>query len=140
MAVRSLDGAGPSVHGVALAKGHLVTHGNPTGKGATCTFDLTNTGTYVAGGQPHPEDAGAYLRSDVYRLSATAGGRGWRVELPNELATAEFGASTPVAVSVGAGSGATATTLVTLTATSESDPSRTVTSQCRVERPRAQLG
>ncbi|MFG3298112.1 M6 family metalloprotease domain-containing protein [Micromonospora chersina] len=140
VAVRSLDGAGPSTHGVALSKGHLVTRGEPTGKGATCAFDLTNTGTYAAGGQPHPEDAGAYLRSDVYRLSATVGGQGWRVELPNELATAEFGASTPVAVSVGAGSGATATTLVTLTATSESDPSRTVTSQCRVERPRALLG
>ncbi|SIR30916.1 M6 family metalloprotease domain-containing protein [Micromonospora avicenniae] len=140
VAVRSLDGAGPSQHGVQLSKGHLVTQGKPSGKGATCTFDLTNTGKYVAGEQQHPEDASAYLKSDVYRLSASVGGKGWKVELPNELATAEFGGNTPVDVSVGANAGATATTLVTLTATSESDPSKTVTSQCRVERPRAQLG
>ncbi|SCF21007.1 M6 family metalloprotease domain-containing protein [Micromonospora viridifaciens] len=137
VAVRSLDGAGPSTHGVALSKGSLITRGKPAGKGAFCTFDLTNTGAYAAGEQPHPEDASAYLKSDVYRLSATVAGAGWRVELPNELATAEFGASTPVNVSVGATADAAATTLVTLTATSESDPSKTVTSQCRVERPRA---
>ncbi|MCW3845456.1 M6 family metalloprotease domain-containing protein [Micromonospora yasonensis] len=140
VAVRSLDGAGPSQHGVALSNGSLTTRGQPTGKGATCTFDLTNTGTYVAGEQQHPEDASAYLKSDVYRLSATVGGQGWRVQLPNELATADFGATTAVDVSVGAAADATATTLVTLTATSESDPSKTVTSQCRVERPRALLG
>ncbi|TYB97867.1 M6 family metalloprotease domain-containing protein [Micromonospora sp. WP24] len=140
VAVRSLDGAGPSRHGVKLSKGHLETRGKPSGKGATCSFDLTNTGRYVAGGQQHPEDASAYLKSDVYRLSASVGGKGWQVELPNELATAEFGDKTSVNVSVGASKQASPTTLVTLTATSESDPSKTVTSQCRVERPRAQLG
>ncbi|MGK5739355.1 M6 family metalloprotease domain-containing protein [Micromonospora sp. URMC 103] len=140
VAVRSLDGAGPSTHGVKLSKGKLVTRGKPGDKGASCSFDLANTGRYVAGAQSHPEDASAYLKSDVYRLSASVGGRGWKVELPNELATAEFGDSTQVNVSVGADRDATATTLVTLTATSESDPSKTVTSQCRVERPRAQLG
>ncbi|MFC3505559.1 M6 family metalloprotease domain-containing protein [Micromonospora krabiensis] len=140
VAVRSLDGAGPSAHGVALSKGKLVTRGKPTGKGATCTFDLTNQGRYVAGEQGHPEDASAYLTSDVYRLSASVGGTGWRVELPNELATARFGGKTTVDVSVGASRTASATTQVTLTATSESDPSKTVTAQCRVERPRALLG
>ncbi|MEU5721937.1 M6 family metalloprotease domain-containing protein [Micromonospora sp. NPDC047738] len=137
VAVQSLDGAGPSEHGVALSKGSLITRGKPTDKGAFCTFDLTNTGKYVAGEQQHPEDASKYLQSDVYRLSASVPGKGWQVELPNELATAKFGATTGVNVSVGATADAAATTLVTLTATSVSDPSKTVTSQCRVERPRA---
>jgi hypothetical protein len=140
VAVRSLDGAGPSVRGVALSKGSLVARGRPGTGGATCTFDLTNTGRYVAAGPQHPEDVSDHLTSDVYRLSASVGGTGWRVELPNALATAEFGASVPVHVSVGAAADATATTLVQLTATSVSDPTRTVTSQCRVQRPRAQLG
>ena len=137
VAVRSLDGAGPSQHGVALSKGSLVTRGKPTNKGAFCTFDLTNTGTYVAGEQQHPEDASEFLTSDVYQLSATVPGKGWKVELPNELAVAKFGATTGVNVAVGATADAVATTLVELTATSVSDPSKTVTSQCRVERPRA---
>ncbi|MEU5940551.1 M6 family metalloprotease domain-containing protein [Micromonospora sp. NPDC047548] len=140
VAVRSLDGAGPSTRGVALSKGSLITRGKPANGGATCTFDLTNTGEYAAAEQQHPEDVTDNLKSDVYRLSATVGGDGWRVELPNELATAEFGKSIPVDVSVGATANATATTLVQLTATSESDPTKTVTSQCRVERPRALLG
>ncbi|SCG60460.1 M6 family metalloprotease domain-containing protein [Micromonospora siamensis] len=137
VAVRSLDGAGPSRRGVALSKGKLATRDMPNPGGSTCTFDLTNTGEYVAADAQHPEDVTDHLRSDVYRLSASVGGTGWQVELPNELATAKFGTSTTVDVSVGAAADATATTLVTLTATSESDPTRTVTSQCRVERPRA---
>ncbi|MEV0154078.1 M6 family metalloprotease domain-containing protein [Micromonospora sp. NPDC050686] len=139
VAVRSLDGAGPSQHGVALSKGQLITRGQPARGGATCTFDLTNTGSYVASDAQHPEDVSGHLTSDVYRLSASVGAAGWKVQLPNELATAEFGKSTSVDVSVGATADAAATTLVTLTATSESDPSKTVTSQCRVERPRALL-
>ena len=61
---------------------------------------VTNTGTYSAGGQQHPEDATAYLTSDIYRLSATVAGRGWRAELPNALTTATFGAVSTVKVAV----------------------------------------
>ncbi|MEV5448029.1 peptidase M6, partial [Streptomyces sp. NPDC052644] len=98
------------------------------------SFELTNSGTYSAGGQQHPEDATAYLKSDVYRLSAEVAGKGWRTWLPNPLATAQFGKSTTVRVSVGATAAAADTGFVKLTATSESDPSKTVTKQCRVEK------
>ncbi|SDZ24851.1 M6 family metalloprotease domain-containing protein [Micromonospora pattaloongensis] len=135
VAVRSLDGdGGPSTHGVALGKGEVTSGGKPTNRGVTCSFPLTNTGAYSAGGQAHPENVNAYLKSDVYRLSAEVAGRGWRVELPNALATAKFGKSTTVKVSVGASADAAATGFVKLTATSESDPSKTVTRQCRVEK------
>ncbi|MDG4786566.1 M6 family metalloprotease domain-containing protein [Micromonospora sp. WMMD1102] len=134
VAVRSLDGAGPASHGVALSSGEVTTATRPTNRGVTCSFTLTNTGAYAAGGQAHPENVTAYLKSDVYRLSATVNGKGWRVELPNALATAGFGKSDTVRVSVGATPSATQTGVVRLTATSESDPTKSVTRQCRVQK------
>ncbi|MBF9134564.1 M6 family metalloprotease domain-containing protein [Plantactinospora sp. S1510] len=135
VAVRSLDGdGGSSSHGVAMSKGEVTTATRPTARGVTCSFTLTNTGAYSAGGQRHPEDVSAYLKSDVYRLSASVNGKGWRVEVPNALATAGFGRSTTVRVSVGATPAATQAGIVKLTATSESDPAKTVTKQCRVEK------
>ncbi|GLY99111.1 M6 family metalloprotease domain-containing protein [Actinoplanes sp. NBRC 103695] len=135
VAVKSLDGAGgPSAHDVALTKGTVTSGGKPTNRGVTCSFDLTNTGTYSAGGQQHPEDVAQYLTSDVYRLSADVAGRGWSATLPNELATAKFGAGTTVKVAVAATADAAATGFVKLTATSESDPAKTVTKQCKVDK------
>ena len=43
---------------------------------STCTFNLTNTGAAAAVPNVHPQDASAFLSSDVYRLSATATGTG----------------------------------------------------------------
>jgi M6 family metalloprotease-like protein len=135
VAVRSLDSdGGPSTHGVALGPGAVTSGGKPTNRGVTCSFPLTNTGAYSAGGQEHPEDATPYLTSDVYRLSADVAGLGWRVELPNALATAKFGAGTTVEVAVAANADAAATGFVKLTATSVGDPTKTVTKQCRVDR------
>ena len=52
----------------------------------TCTFHLTNTGAAAAvPAGAHPQDAAAYLDSDVYRLSATATGTGW-TRVPQERA------------------------------------------------------
>ncbi len=133
VAVKSLDGTGgPSAHGVALSDGVVKSVTKPTNKGVNCTFELTNTGTFKAGGQQHPGNTTAYQKSDVYRLSAQVGGDGWRVWLPNELATAKFGKSTNVQVSVGAAKTAAETGTVWLTATSESDPSKTITKACTV--------
>lgn len=134
VAVKSLDGSGgPSTHGVALGQGQVTTGGKPTNRGVTCSFPLTNTGVYSAGGQTHPENAAAYLTSDVYRLSAAVAGRGWSIVLPNTLATARFGATTTAEVAVAATPDAATTGFVKLTATSVSDPTQSVTKQCRVE-------
>ncbi|HWH01097.1 MAG TPA: M6 family metalloprotease domain-containing protein [Pilimelia sp.] len=134
VAVRSLDGAGPSARGVRLAGGRVTGGDRPTRRGVTCSFDLRNTGRYAPADQAHPEDATGYLQSDVYRLSVGVAGHGWRAELPNELATARFGGSATVWVSVGAAKRAARTGVVTLTATSVSDPGKTATRQCRVQR------
>jgi hypothetical protein len=75
----------------------------------------------------HPQDASAFLGSDVYRLSAGATGAGWSAYLKNALATAKFGesVSVPVYVEKGTGSGT-----ITLNAVSESDPTKTASAVC----------
>ncbi len=123
--VKSLDGAGPQARGVALGG---PTSGAVEGDYATCTFPLTNTGAAAATDPTaHPQDASAYLTSDVYSLSASTTGTGWSAQLKNALATAKFGdtINVPVYYTKGTGAGS-----VSLTATSVSDPSKTATATC----------
>ncbi|TGJ78638.1 hypothetical protein E0Z10_g10132 [Xylaria hypoxylon] len=136
VAVRSLDGSGASKHGVKLGAGAVAKDktAKATDKGVTCTFQLTNSGKYVAGNVAHPQDLSAYLTSDIYRLSAKVDGQGWRVELPNVLAAAEYGKGTTVNVAVGAAKTAKSSAVVTLTATSESDPKISAIATCQVKK------
>ena len=125
VAIRSLDGAGPQRRGVRL----LPAAGLPAGDGwARCRFPLQNSGRAAVAGT-HPEDVSAYLRSDVYRLSAEAKTRGWSVWVPNELAATEFGRTDLVTVYAKRESGSRLGR-VTLTATSESDASKDDTATC----------
>jgi len=124
--VRSLDGAGPQTRGVSLGQ---PTPGTDAGF-ATCTFPLTNTGAAAATPNVHPQDASAFLGSDIYRLSATTSATGWEAHLQNALATAKFGETVPVKVHIWKNAGAASNGSVTLTATSESDPSKTMSMTC----------
>ncbi len=123
LAVKSLDGAGPQKRGVALAAPKAVA---VKGAAASIDFDLINSGE-AAGTDPklHPVDARAFLGADLYRLSASVEGEGWRVELPNALAAADFGSAKRLMVSVAAGPGGSKKAVVTIRAVSESDPSKT---------------
>src|SRR4051795_12484590 len=124
VAVRSLDGSGPQTRGVSLGAPAL---GSDQGF-STCTFNLKNTGAAAAvPAGTHPQDAAAYLSSDVYRLSTTATGTGWNAYVKNALTSAKFGdtVSVPVYIEKGTGSGT-----VTLNAVSESDPTKTASSVC----------
>ena len=97
----------------------------------TCTFPLKNTGVAAATNPAlHPQDADAFLGSDVYRLSASASGTGWTAHLKNALATAKFGETVQVPVYIDKAAGAAATGSVTLNATSESDPSKSMSVNC----------
>ncbi|EER23238.1 hypothetical protein CPC735_046080 [Coccidioides posadasii C735 delta SOWgp] len=138
-AVRSLDqGKDPHKHGARLSLGKPKTAGDnkPTRGGLTCSFNLRNTGSYSSDAEKveHPQDVSGFLKSDVYRLKATVKGDGWKVELPNALAAAEFGESTTVNVAVAAESSASLIAVVKLTATSESDPSVSATGLCFVNK------
>jgi M6 family metalloprotease-like protein len=118
--VRSLAGAGPQARGVAL-------NGAPTqrvpGTDATWPVTLSNTGT-AAKTNPalHPQDAAAYLASDIYRLSVSIEGQGWSADLLNALAAVRFGESQTVPVRITRTAKASETAKVTLMAVSESDP------------------
>ncbi|MBT2383323.1 M6 family metalloprotease domain-containing protein [Streptomyces sp. ISL-11] len=123
--VKSLDGAGPQERGLALGRG--TAKGKPAGGRAVCTFPLANTGKTAPGTDPS-------LSSDVYRLSATASGRGWSAWLPQRLTTAAAGTAVPVTVAVTAKAAADRDTKITLTARSESDPNRTAQATCSLKK------
>jgi hypothetical protein len=129
VAVRSLDGAGPQRRGVAL----VPTVGVPDHSGlATCRFPLVNTGRSAVPAAQHPEDVSRYLNGDVYRLSAAVSGRGWTVDVPNQLASADFGKYVQVPVYAKRSAAGARVAKVTLTASSESDPAKTATATCTV--------
>ncbi|MFG3685049.1 immune inhibitor A domain-containing protein [Micromonospora sp. NPDC047740] len=129
--IRSLDGAGPHQRGVRIDAGEAGRH--TPGKAATCTFQLNNTGQAADIDRTvHPSDVSDKVRGDVYRLSVESSASGWRAELYNELATAQFGQSVTVPVYVTRVPGAANNTTVTLSAVSESDPTARSTSTCTV--------
>ncbi|WP_020608204.1 M6 family metalloprotease domain-containing protein [Actinokineospora enzanensis] len=131
VAISSLDGAGPQKRGVRVlpTTGHLGHDGV-----ATCRFPLFNTGHGARPtGKQHPEDVSQYVDGDVYRVSAKAD-RGWTAQVPNALATAEFGHQVSVPVHVKQDGRGGPFGKVTLTATSESNPTATATATCVVGR------
>ena len=130
VAVRSLDGDGPHTRGAAL--GRPSKQGRRPGFVATCSFPLRNTGSVAPIDAAHPEDVSAFVGSDVYRLSASADGKGWSAELPNALAAVRAGSSAEVPVNAVREPGSAPRATITLTATSESDASARATSQCDV--------
>jgi M6 family metalloprotease-like protein len=120
VAIRSLDGAGPQRRGVKV----LPTFSLPTRDNLnTCDFSVFNTGR---GAQDR------YLNGDVYRVKATVDGRGWAVDVPNALATAQFGGHVQVPVHATRSGRGPHVATVRLTATSESDPSKKATATCTV--------
>jgi M6 family metalloprotease-like protein len=129
VAVRSLDGAGPQRRGVKLRPAV----GVPDHTGlATCRFPLANTGRSATPAGQHPEDVSRYLNGDVYRLAAAVTGRGWTIDVPNQLASADFGSYVQVPVYAKRSASAAKQAKVALTATSESDPGKTSTATCTV--------
>jgi hypothetical protein len=132
VAVRSLDGAGPHERGVALK---APAEAQVTGSEGTVTFTLTNIGKAAAvADDTHPSKAASYIDGDVYRLSVSVEGAGWRAGLQNALAALKFGGTQSVQVFIANDADAASTARVTLTATSESDPTKTVKAMYTVRR------
>ncbi|WP_053225748.1 M6 family metalloprotease domain-containing protein [Solirubrobacter soli] len=125
--VRSTAGAGPQTRGVSVG---AASRGTAEGY-STCTFPVKNTGAAAATDPTlHPQDANAYLTSDIYRLTASANGTGWTAHLKNALAAVKFGETVDVPVYIEKAAGAAASGSVTLNATSESDPSKSMSVSC----------
>lgn len=132
LAVRSLDGVGPHQRGVALK---APTDARLTAAEGTAAFALTNTGKVApVAGDLHGTNVATYIDGDVYRLSVSVDGAGWRAGLQNALAAVKFGASQPVQVFIARDGSAAASARVTLVATSESDPTKTIKATYTVRR------
>ncbi|WP_245966799.1 M6 family metalloprotease domain-containing protein [Sphaerisporangium album] len=129
VAIRSLDGAGPQKRGVRLLPGVGLTKGT---EWAACDLRLVNTGKAAAPQGQHPEDVSSYLKSDVYRVSATVDGKGWTTWLPNKLSAVEFGKTGSVRVYAQRAASGDHLAKVKVTATSESDPTKTSTASCQM--------
>jgi hypothetical protein len=130
LAVKSLDGSGPQERGVALTGPAEATVSEVN---TPVVFQLSNTGeATVTDPYLHPDDATAFLSSDVVRLSVSVEGEGWSARILNALAAMENGDIQPVTVYLTRGRSATETAVVTLRATSESDPSATASATLQV--------
>jgi M6 family metalloprotease-like protein len=128
--VKSLDGSGPQKRGASLKAPASLKIARPYGD---CAFVLKNTGTAVATDAAlHPQDASAFLGSDIYRLSVSVDGKGWAADLKNVLAAVKFGESVEIPVYVSHTPESAGTATVTLKAISESDPSKTATATLKV--------
>lgn len=135
--VGSTEDGSSNVYGVELSDGQVESsYGAQNSSAFFCSFDLKNTGHAGSGNStnPHPQDLSAYLGSDIYKLEAEVEGEGWKVELPNALATAKFGDSTTAKVAVGTSASSAKEATVKLTVTSESDPSIKDTKTCAVKK------
>ncbi len=132
LAVRSLDGSGPHERGAAIDGPASRKVRKPY---TPILFTLKNTGA-AAETDPaaHPQDAGAFLGADVYRLSVSVEGEGWDARLLNGLAAVEFGRSRRIPVYVSRDEGAALSATVTLQAVSESDPSKVAAASVTVSR------
>lgn len=127
LAVRSLDGSGPQKRGAALEVRSIPKPDRPN---TPVVFTLENTGSATEtdpAAHPSGAIAGAYLNSDVYRLSVSVDGKGWTARLLNGLAAVETGKTRRVTVYVTQEAGSAPLAKVTLRASSESDPSKTAT-------------
>jgi M6 family metalloprotease-like protein len=114
---RSLEGKPAGKSGVKLSKGKPSSK-KAGSKGVTCEFELSNTGKVSGDKKRYFDSAGA----------------GWKVEVPNALATAKYGKKTTVRVAVRADGYGSKDGTVKLTVASESDPSKKATKECRVQR------
>lgn len=123
--VRSLNSANSGDYGVELSTGTAITKK----KGVVCSFKLTNSGSASGEVADGLED---FSGSDIYRLSAEVKGKGWEVNLANELAFAEFGKSIKVKAGVIGSEGCSSKAVVTLVATSESNRSKSARATCKV--------
>ncbi|KAH8602309.1 M6 family metalloprotease domain-containing protein [Bisporella sp. PMI_857] len=131
--VTAVNGGSSSVHGVSLSSGNP--SGNATGLGTTCSFTLTNNGTYIPASvntPQHPANLTTYLDSDIYRLSATILEPGWQVEIVNALKAAKFGESVEVEVAVKTEEGAESPGIVVLNVVSVSDSNVVAAARCEV--------
>jgi hypothetical protein len=117
LAVRSLDGAGQ--HQRAVRVGGPPSHAAAAGT-STLGVLLMNPGE--PDGKPD-----AAFGSDVYRMSVSVKGAGWRADLSNALTAVQFGKAAAIPIQITCEKGAAPGATLIFTAVSESDPTKRAT-------------
>ena len=131
LGVRSLDGSGPQVRGVAAAPAEE----QDVLREGRVQFTVGNTGAPTnPPADAHPEAPAAHFGTDIYRLSVFVDGAGWAAQLKNAILAVPFGESRHVPVFVEHAENAADTAVITLRVASESDPSMAATASYTVER------
>ena len=117
LAVRSLDGAGQHQRAVRVG-------GPPSHAAAAGTSTL---GVLVMNpGEPDGKPDAAF-GSDVYRMSVSVKGDGWRADLSNALTAVQFGKAAAIPIQITREKASAPAATLTFTAVSESDPTKRAT-------------
>jgi M6 family metalloprotease-like protein len=124
--IRSLDGSGPQKRGIDIVPPSSFRMKN---QAEYCTYTITNTGE-VSETDPalHNKDISASLNYDIFRLTITVEGEGWKAQLLNSLTSMKPGDSEKIPVYISHEKVHSNSAKVNLTARSENDPSKTVSS------------
>jgi hypothetical protein len=98
-----------------------------SGSAAAAAFSVvvSNTGTApTAVPAGHPSAPASRFASDIYRVSVTVDGAGWRIDVQNALVAVRAGEAVRVLVFARRVSGTSASARVTVAIVSESDPTK----------------
>jgi M6 family metalloprotease-like protein len=115
--VRSLDGSGKQKRNPVIIPPSMVKMKNTI---EYCTYTIASTET--------PSEFTSFYNNDIYRLSVSIEGKGWNVQLLNNLTTVRPGDSVKIQVFVSHIKRCANVAKVTLTARSENDNAISVTS------------
>lgn len=129
--IRSLDRSGLQRRGITIVPPSSFKMKN---QAEYCTFIITNTGA-MAETDPalHNKDVSASLNYEIYRLSVSIEGEGWKAQLLNNLSSMKPGGSEKIPVYISHEKVSASSAKVTLTARSESDPSQIVSSSFKIK-------
>ncbi|TQV96294.1 hypothetical protein V2A60_003286 [Cordyceps javanica] len=133
VAARAINDTSANEYAVKVSSGTVlpVAVNADTTSAFYCSFNIKNNGTQGHKASDTKAEV-AQHNSDIYRLSATVAGSGWQVQLPNEVATAQFGQDVDVLVAVKAAEQSDEESIVTLKVTSESSSSVVGVAECKV--------
>jgi len=130
--VRSLDGAGVQVRGVAAEAPPTA---GASESAASFSVTVSNTGAApVAAPAGHPGAPASAFASDIYRMSVSVDGAGWDAGVQNALVAVKAGASARVPVFARRVSGTVGAARITVTVVSETDPATRASSVTTVQR------
>jgi M6 family metalloprotease-like protein len=129
--IRSLDNIGSQLQKTAIIPPAAK---KMNSQGEYFSFTLSNTGLVTKTDTISLKQIStASLYNDIYRLSVSVEGKGWKAQLLNGLASVKSGDTEKISVYLSNDENCSPSAKVTLTASSESNPSNTVSSSFEIK-------